>query len=69
MKPLLILSFVAAIAFGGLAVAQTTHDTHGSKAAAKDTAATKAYRAANDKMHKGSDLAFRTMPMSISSVA
>ena len=31
MKPLLILSFVAAIAFGGLAVAQTTHDTHGSK--------------------------------------
>ena len=58
MKPFLILSTVAVIAFGGLAAAQTTHDTHGSKVSAKDTAATKAFRAANDKMHKGMDLRF-----------
>ena len=58
MKQILILSIVAVLASGGLAVAQTTHDTHGSKPSAKDTAATKAYRAANAKMHKGMDLRF-----------
>ena len=62
MKPLLILSLVSVIAFGGQAVAQTMHDTHGSKTSAKDTAASKAYRAANDKMHKGMDLRFSNDP-------
>ena len=58
MKPLLILPIVAVLASGGLAVAQTSHDTHGAKASSKDTAATKGYRAANDKMHKGMNLRF-----------
>ena len=62
MKPLLILSVVAAVAFGGVAVAQTMHDTHGATASAKDTAATKAYRAANEKMHKDMDQRFSNDP-------
>jgi len=62
MKPLLILSVVAAVAFGGVAIAQTMHDAHGSTASAKDTAATKAYRAANEKMHKDMDQRFSNDP-------
>ena len=59
MKYLLALSLAAMIGMGGVSYAQT-HDTHGAKKAASvnDTAATKAYRAANDKMHKGMALKF-----------
>jgi len=59
VKYLLALSLAALIGMGGVTHAQT-HDTHGAKKAASvnDTAATKAYRAANDKMHKGMALKF-----------
>ena len=59
MKRLLALSLVAVMGLGGMVYAQT-HDTHGAKKAAtvNDTAATKAYRAANTKMHEGMNLKF-----------
>ena len=59
MKKLLALSLVAVMGLGGIAYAQS-HTTHGSAKAAstKDTAATKAYRAANMKMHEGMNLKF-----------
>ena len=59
MKHLIALSLAAVIGMGGIAYAQT-HDTHGAKKAtsANDTAATKAYRAANTKMHEGMNLKF-----------
>lgn len=48
----------AALGLGGLALAQG-HQGHGSHgAAATDTAATQAYKAANDKMHKEMGIAF-----------
>jgi uncharacterized protein (DUF305 family) len=54
---------LAAVVLLGLsAVTQAQHAGHGShpapKTAAKETPATKAYRAANDKMHAGMDLKF-----------
>jgi uncharacterized protein (DUF305 family) len=57
MKSLLAFATIALIAGGGWALAQSHHGT-GQKTTAQDTAATKAYRAANDKMHKGMDLRF-----------
>ena len=59
MKYLLALTLAAVIGMGGVTYDQT-HDTHGAKkaASANDTAATKAYRAANDKMHKGMYIRF-----------
>jgi uncharacterized protein (DUF305 family) len=59
MKKLLALSLVAVMGLGGMAYAQT-HDTHGAKkaASANDSAATKAYRTANNKMHEGMNLKF-----------
>lgn len=62
MKPILILAIVGALALGGVAVAQTSHDAHNTKASTKDTAATKAYRAANDKMHKDMNIRFSNDP-------
>jgi uncharacterized protein (DUF305 family) len=50
-----------ALAFAGFAVAQG-HQGHGSHGAAtpaaSDAASTRAYRSANDKMHKEMDIAF-----------
>lgn len=43
----------ALIAFGGLAVAQASHEGHGAKMSGKEKAATKSYRDANNKMHTG----------------
>jgi len=51
----------AALGLGGLALAQghQGHGSHGAAAsAATDTAATQAYKAANDKMHKEMGIAF-----------
>jgi uncharacterized protein (DUF305 family) len=62
MKPTIVLAIAAAVALGSSAVAQTAHDMHGAKASAKDTAATKAYRAANDKMHKDMNIRFTNDP-------
>ncbi len=57
MKALFALTLAGALAVSGLALGQSSH--HGSnKAASGDTAATKAYRAANDKMHKAMDLKY-----------
>jgi uncharacterized protein (DUF305 family) len=59
MKALLALIAAAAVVWGGVTTAQTTqHDKHGghgahAPAAGTDSAATTAYRAANDKMHAG----------------
>ena len=60
----LALGLVAALAFGGTALAQQhqghgSHAGHGAPAAkAGDSAATTAYKAANTKMHKDMDIAF-----------
>ena len=58
MKYLLALTTAAVIGLGGVTYAQAPHQGHGAKASTKDTQATKAYRAANDKMHKGMDIRF-----------
>ena len=65
MKNLTTLSLAAllasTLAFGGAALAQQHggHAGHGAApAAAKDTASTAAYKAANTKMHKDMDIAF-----------
>ena len=59
MKYLVELTLAAVLGMGGVTYAQT-HDTHGAKkaASANDTAATKAYRTANNKMHEGMNLKF-----------
>jgi uncharacterized protein (DUF305 family) len=56
MKTMIALAAAAIVAAGGLAYAQSPqHDKHGAHAPAAGTesAATQAYRAANDKMHSG----------------
>lgn len=54
----LALGLIAALAFGGTALAQQ-HQGHGAPAPkAGDSAATTAYKAANTKMHKDMDIAF-----------
>lgn len=59
MKYLVALSLAAVFAMGSVAYAQS-HTTHGDTKAdsSKDTAATKAYRAANTRMHEGMNLKF-----------
>ncbi|MBN9267561.1 MAG: DUF305 domain-containing protein [Alphaproteobacteria bacterium 64-6] len=57
------MTLAAAVLLGLSAAAQAQHAGHGSHAApkaaaAKETPATKAYRAANDKMHAGMNLKF-----------
>ena len=60
-------AFVLALALAGAAPAFAQHAGHGSHsghaghgaaASAQDSAATKAYKAANDKMHRDMDIAF-----------
>jgi uncharacterized protein (DUF305 family) len=58
MKYLFAIATAAVIGFGGLAIAQTSHQGHGTKVSPKDTAATKAYREANNKMHRGMNIRF-----------
>jgi uncharacterized protein (DUF305 family) len=58
MKYLFVATTSALIAFVGLAVAQTSHEGHGAKVSGKETAATKAYRDANNKMHTGMNIRF-----------
>jgi uncharacterized protein (DUF305 family) len=57
MKTVFALTVGGALAISGLALAQSSHHG-GDKAATSDTAATKAFRAANDKMHKAMDIQF-----------
>ena len=55
------LAFLATLALGGAAVAQSTdHSDHGGHEAhsAEDSAATQAYKAANEAMHQGMDIPF-----------
>ena len=56
MKTLLALTAAAVISIGGLAIAQTSHHHAPEKSTSTDTAATKAYRAANAKMHRDMDI-------------
>ena len=58
MRRSVFLGLTALVLAGGLAVAQ--HQHHGTYGATKpaDNASTKAYRAANDRMHKDMDIAF-----------
>src|SRR5215213_6780437 len=53
-----LLTLVAIAALPAVALAQGGHSGHGTPAAAQDTPATQAYRAANAKMHKEMDLTF-----------
>jgi uncharacterized protein (DUF305 family) len=57
MKALFALLLAGALAFSGLALAQSSHHSSG-KVRGGDTAATKAYRAANDKMHKAMNIKY-----------
>ena len=57
MRTLFALTLAGALGVSGLALAQMSHHG-GGKATTGDTAATKAYRAANDKMHKAMDLKY-----------
>lgn len=57
MKNLLALALTAMIAIGGVAYADGDHASHGAAAAA-DSEATKAFKAANMKMHEGMEVAF-----------
>ncbi|MGF1594496.1 MAG: DUF305 domain-containing protein [Kiloniellaceae bacterium] len=61
-KPIAAAVVVALLAAGGNALAQTDHSGHGTEhgaaPAADDSASTRAYRAANEKMHRGMDIAF-----------
>lgn len=50
-------ALVATLGLGGFALAQG-HGSHGTATPAADTAATTAYKAANDKMHKEMGIAF-----------
>ncbi|CAN7666470.1 DUF305 domain-containing protein [Bosea sp. LjRoot90] len=55
-------ALLGALALGGFALAQS-HQGHGAAApATADTAATQAYKAANDKMHKEMGVAFTGDP-------
>ena len=58
MRRSVFLGLTALVLAGGFAIAQ--HQHHGTHGAAKpaDNASTKAYRAANDRMHKDMDIAF-----------
>lgn len=63
MNPITRLALAAALtgALAGPAMAQQGHGSHaghGPAAATADTPATRAYRAANAKMHKDMDIAF-----------
>lgn len=57
MKYILALALTAAIAISGVSFAQTMHSGHGTTAAS-DTEATKAFKAANTKMHTGMEIKF-----------
>ena len=58
MNNLLTLTTAAVIGLGGFAIAQTTHQGHGSEVSSKDTAATKASREVGMKMHSAMDIAY-----------
>lgn len=59
MKQLLGLTALALLGLSTIVQAQSGHSGHAAPdAAAKDTPATKGYRAANDKMHAGMNLKF-----------
>jgi uncharacterized protein (DUF305 family) len=64
MKKLIPLAAAAIVMAGSITAAQTTsHDKHGSHGApaaksAEASPSTAAYRAANDKMHAGMDIAY-----------
>jgi len=57
MRHVLTLLAAATIALASAAHAQSPHEGHGTPTG-KDSQATKAYRAANDKMHEGMAIKF-----------
>jgi uncharacterized protein (DUF305 family) len=60
MRRSFVLGLGLAALLGGLAVAQHAghHGSHGTPAARNEPASTKAFRAANDRMHKDMDIKF-----------
>ena len=68
MKRLRPFAAAAAVVLGGVSAAQTSghdkhgghggHASHGAPTAASETASTKAYREANDKMHAGMNIEY-----------
>ncbi|MGL5447276.1 MAG: CopM family metallochaperone [Rhabdaerophilum sp.] len=59
MRRLLIAGFGVVVLAGGFALAQHAgHGSHGAPSTRNEPASTKAYRAANDKMHKDMDIKF-----------
>jgi uncharacterized protein (DUF305 family) len=61
-KPIAAIALAALLAAGGNALAQTDHSghgmEHGAAPAADDSASTRAYKVANEAMHRGMDIAF-----------
>jgi uncharacterized protein (DUF305 family) len=53
-----VLASLALASTAGAVLAQHQHHNHGAAPKAADNAATKAFKAANDKMHKEMDIAF-----------
>jgi uncharacterized protein (DUF305 family) len=58
MKYLFALALTAMIAIGGVSYAQTMHGSGHGTTAASDSEATKAFKAANTKMHTAMDIKF-----------
>ena len=58
MKYLIVFATAAVLGLSGYAVAQSQHQGHGAAVSTTDTPATKAYRAANEKMHAGMNIRF-----------
>jgi hypothetical protein len=63
------LVLIAILTAGVAASAQTLHQGHGTKATCKDTPASKAFRAANGRMHAGMNISFSIDPTRTSFVA
>lgn len=58
MKTELTLALVGAVALAGVAASQTPHHGHSVPTVEPETASTKGFKAANDKMHKDMSIAF-----------
>lgn len=58
MKARLTLAITLAVGLAGIAVSQTPHHGHGVPTVEPDPPSTKAFKAANDKMHQDMAIAF-----------
>lgn len=58
MKAKFVLALVAALGLAGIAASQTPHHGHGVPTDEPDAPSTKAFKAANDKMHQDMAIAY-----------